>query len=313
LYEQCAAGVAKKPSLTTKANWPLEKKAHTMKSPDEKKSPSSQDPNKPKRVLPPKGNTLAQAIFSTSYAWELERLRERGLDGTGTVFAILDTAIDRGHPAFLQKKNIPEIFNFLEHHPIASTEHGNVCAAVAVGSSYNTPSTNVPSGVAPGAQLIVYRVAEDGCSCNNAVLRALDDIKVKTESGIQIDVVSISYDLNEDNEEEIRWKIKELTEKCVVFVAAAGNRGCYQPRASIPACFDSVISVGALDTYGDRSRFNPGGRIDVYAPGEDIPTPSSTSDTFRGDFFCYSCSRWPCITFEAVGQGSWATSRRPYP
>ena len=282
MYEQCAAGAAEKPSPITKANWPWEKKAHTMKSPDEKKSPSSEDPNKPKRVLPPKGNSeaLAQAIFSTSSAWKLERLRKRGLDGTGTVIVILDTAIDLSCPAFHQK-DIP-FLDYLEHCPIASTEHGTVCAAVAVGS----PSTEVPSGVAPCAQLIVCRVAEGGYSCNEAVLRVLDDmIKAMTDNGTQIDVVSISYDLNEDQEEEIRWKIKQLTEKGVVFVAGAGNRGRYQPRASIPACFDSVISVGALDRNGRPSSFNACGRIDVYAPGEDIPTPSSTSDIFKGTSF----------------------------
>ena len=46
--------------------------------------------------MPPKGisEALAQGIFSTSYAWKLERLRKQNLDGSGTVIAILDTAID---------------------------------------------------------------------------------------------------------------------------------------------------------------------------------------------------------------------------
>ena len=257
------------------------------------------------RAMPPKGisETLAQGIFSTSSAWGLERLRTRKLDGTGTVIVILDTAVDCNclafsqknilyvdcppahnifDPAFLQR-NIP-VVNCLQHMPVASTVHGNVCSAVAVGSSWNIPSTVVPSGVAPGAQLIVYRIAEGEYSYNDAVLRALHDMKVKIESGSQIDVISISYDLNEDSEEEIHRKITELTDKGVVFVAAAGNRGRYQARASIPARFDNVISVGALDRNGFPSRFTACGRIDVYAPGEDIPLPS-TQDTFRGTSF----------------------------
>ena len=235
--------------------------------------------------MPPKGisEALAQGIFSTSYAWKLERLRKQNLDGSGTVIAILDTAIDCSCPAFLHK-NI-SVIDCLPHEAVVSNEHGNVCAAVAVGSSYNTPSGDVPSGVAPGAQLIVYRIAEDGYSYNEAVLTALNNIQVNIESGIQIDVVSISYDLNEDNKEEIRWKIKGLTEKGVVFVAAAGNRGRYQARASIPACFDSVVSIGALDKDGFPSRFNARGRIDVYAPGENIPMPSITQGTFLGTSF----------------------------
>ena len=100
---------------------------------------------------------------------------------------------------------------------------------------------------------------------------------MRIESGNQIDVVSISYDLCEDSKEEVYRKIKALTEKGVIFIAAAGNRGRYQAHASIPACFDCVISVGALDKHGFQSRFNACGRIDVFAPGEDIPTPSSSS------------------------------------
>ena len=42
--------------------------------------------------------------------------------------------------------------------------------------------------------------------------------------------------------------------------------------------------MGALDRNGRRSKFNACGRIDVYAPGEDIPLPS-TQDTFWGTSF----------------------------
>ena len=225
------------------------------------------------KALESKGNSeaLAQGIFATLSAWKLERLRKRGLDGTGTVIVILDTAVDLCCPAFLHKSiievNCPpavDVFHpaFLQRNILVvnclqnkqsasdSTEHGSVSAAVAAGSSYKTQSTVVPSGVAPGSQLIVYRVADSERPYNEAVLKALDDLKVKVEGGIQIDVVSISYDLNKHNEEEIHWKIKELTEKGVVFVAAAGNRGCHQAYASIPACFDCVISVDALDRIG---------------------------------------------------------------
>ena len=201
------------------------------------------------------------------------------------MIVILDTAVDLCCPAFIHKTPPVTVFDCLQHLQPPSTMHGSVCAAVAVGSQYSTPSALVPSGVAPGARLIVYRIAESEHSYNEAVLRALDDLKVKIESGTQIDVVSISYDLNEDSKEEIRWKIKGLTEKGVVFVAAAGNRGRYQAHASIPARFDSVISVGALDKNGFPSRFNARGRIDVYAPGEDIPMPSLTQGKFWGTSF----------------------------
>lgn len=237
------------------------------------------------KVFPPKGLSaaLAQGIFSTSSAWKLERLDKYGLDGTGTVIAILDTAIDLTCHAFDQKCVV--IHDCLPNIQKSSISHGSICAAIAVGQAYSSPSIYIPRGVAPGAHLIVYRIAEgEHCtSYNAAVLRALDDIKEKILNGTQkVDVVSISYDLNEDAEEDISKKIEALTNMGVVFVAAVGNRGGYQSIASIPARFKNVISVGSLDKYGDKSKFNPRVRIDVFAPGEDIPALSATSDKMFG-------------------------------
>ena len=86
--------------------------------------------------------------------------------------------------------------------------------------------------------------------------------------GIKVDVVSISYDLDEKDEAEIHREIKELTDLGITFVAAAGNRGHYQTRAYIPARFDNVISVGALDGNGKVAPYTPPVELDVYAPGE---------------------------------------------
>ena len=103
---------------------------------------------------------------------------------------------------------------------------------------------------------------------------ALDDIQDKLERGKQIDVVSISYDC-EDIKQDIHNKIDILTKMGVTFVAAAGNGGQYQALACMPARFDNVISVGALDKHGYKSLFTPTVKIDVYAPGEDILIPST--------------------------------------
>ena len=108
------------------------------------------------------------------------------------------------------------------------------------------------------------------CRRSEAILNALQDIQSKVESGIlQIDVVSI-LDCDESCEQQIHDRIKILTEMDLTFVAAEGNRGHYQARASIPAHFDSVISVGALDRNVKMSPFTSKGKVDVYAPGEDI-------------------------------------------
>ena len=186
------------------------------------------------------------------------------MNGTGTVIAVLDTTIDQHFPSFTGKEI--SVIDCLPGVPVVSTMHGTICSAVAVGLQSDT----TPRGVAPCAKLIVYRIAEGENSSINAIMNALDDIRNKVARGEQIDVVSISYDCDENSEDTLHDKIKILTKMGVIFVAAAGNRGQYQARACIPARFSNVISVGALDRYGDKARFTPSVKIDVYAPGEDI-------------------------------------------
>ena len=192
---------------------------------------------------------------------------DKKLDGSGTVIAILDTTIDNSYFTTTQKFLHIELYDFLKNVPVSSRNHGTICSAVAVGSPYVTSSgVSIPRGVAPGAHLVVYRIADKGNGDTNAILNALEDIKLK--GSMKVDVVSISYDLDEKYEVEIRSKIGELTELGIIFVAAAGNRGYYQSQACIPACFDNVISVGALDVNGRRASYTPPVELDAYAPGE---------------------------------------------
>ena len=124
---------------------------------------------------------------------------DKQLDGLGTVIAILDTAINSS--IFTTKRKFSHInfHDFLNNVPVSSRDHGTICSAVAVGSAYVTPlGVSIPRGVAPGAKLVVYRIADKGNGDTNAILNALEDIKQKALMGsMKVDVVSISYDLYE--------------------------------------------------------------------------------------------------------------------
>ena len=204
---------------------------------------------------------------SASGLWKLRTSNGNNLDGTGTVIAILDSAVDLQYPT-LQGKYIPTVDCI--RSPVVFTEHGTLCTVVAIGTGVEKDGVFLPEGVAPQANCIAYRVAENNLCDSKAILDALDDIekKIKNEN-IQVDVVSISHDIP-DRHDEIREKISKLTKSKVVFVAAAGNSGSYQHQSCFPARLDCVISVGALDRYGRESKFTSQGRIDVFAPGEDI-------------------------------------------
>ena len=222
---------------------------------------------------------ISDQITAASRVWKLQKVRKE-LTGFGTGIAILDTAINGEHPLLNHPVNKND-FLFLKG-PVVKTDHGTVCASVAVGNQ---------DGVAPYATLYSYRIAEysshsakAAVSNNLAVIAALDDIKMNKEKNtVQIDVVSMSCALyeNDQHEAEIRRRIEELSEMGVTFVAAGGNLGRYEPISPIPARFeDCVISVGALDSHGDESRITSDGRIDVWAPEENITDRSLWGTSF---------------------------------
>ena len=223
----------------------------------------------------PYSSALSQGIFTTSLAWRLDRLDKYRLNGAGTVIAILDTAVDGDCPLL----DLVQIEARHDLSSVSTTFHGSLCALVAAGS----PSVDhqLPRGVAPGAKVLVYRVADgndrEACCTNEAVLFALEDIRNKmlARPPLKVDVVSISYDLGDDEKvNDIRDKIRELTKEGVVFVAAVGNRGRFQIKAAMPASFEEVISVGSLDKHGDESKSNPDVPMDTRAPGElALPAP----------------------------------------
>ena len=180
---------------------------------------------------------LSYACRSVSEAWKLTTLDniylgDKELNGSGTTIAILDTAIDNSCFTTKQKFSHIQFHDFLNNIPVSSRDHGTICSAVAVGSPYVTPSgVSIPRGVAPGAELVIYRIADKGNCDINTILKALQHIKQNALiGGIKVDVL-ISYDLDEKYGAEIHREIKELTELGITFVAAEENRGLYQAVA----------------------------------------------------------------------------------
>ena len=178
--------------------------------------------------------------------------------------------------------------------PSVSIQHGTICAAVAAGQSYSwidssTQQTYIyPGGIAPEADLIVYRVADGSESFHNsAILQALQHIHNNLQNTF-VDVVSMSFDFKGGSAGDVvnlHKIIEDLSRSGVILVAAAGNNGMNQARAKMPASIQNVISVGALDRYGYKSCLSPpSGLIDVFVPGEDIPVPLS-SEVVQGTSF----------------------------
>ena len=227
----------------------------------------------------------------TAYSyWQLKKIHKiNGSTGAGTTVAIIDSGIDPFHPAFNSKfnKESDNIQNLTDDGCLynVANSHGTLCAGIAAGSGFSCMAINdsefameqniaFPPGVAPAAQLMIYKVFSFGelearCEC---VLDALKDIYTRSD----IDVVSLSLG-SLKSFPQIRDAINDLMKKRIIVVCAASNHGHkYSQPISYPARLGNLLCIGSHGPNGKPSDFSPVGQeIDFLAPGENIVGPSS--------------------------------------
>lgn len=180
--------------------------------------------------------------------------------GSGSRVLVLDTGIDKDHPAV--KDNYEKGQNF-----VGDTNPGGYPEADGEGHGTHVSGTIAASfgadgfvGVAPQAHLLMGRVcAADGCS-NIAVANGIN-------WGIteKVDVISMSLGGPFGTAAEKR-AVEAADRAGIVVVAASGNDG--QGTVSFPAAFPTVIAVGAVDVNSQKAAFsNWGPQLAIVAPG----------------------------------------------
>ncbi len=173
--------------------------------------------------------------------------------GKGVTIAILDTGVEN-HPAITATVVRTELVP-LPDDPAAQNGHGTAVASLIVGSHQLVP------GVAPGADLLSIRVADDaGVSNSFTLARGIMDA---IDAGAQI--INISMGSYGDSP-LLHDAVQAAADAGVVIVAAAGNDA--MPALAYPAAYPEVLGVGAVDATGTHLDFsNTGDGIAASAPG----------------------------------------------
>jgi serine protease len=178
--------------------------------------------------------------------------------GKGARVLILDTGVDKEHPAI--KSRFEKGQNFVEPGTADVTDsvgHGTHVAGtvLADGTCLN--------GVAPEAKLLMGKVCDDSGCGSTAIVSGID-------WGIQEHVDVISMSLGGAFSTPSQQRAVERAERArVVVVAATGNDAAR--RVSYPAAYESVIAVGAVDDTLKRAEFsNYGPGLDIMAPGVSV-------------------------------------------
>jgi subtilisin family serine protease len=177
---------------------------------------------------------------------------------------IIDTSIDRDHPAF-RGRNV-DIGNFLPDGAARTINwHGTGVLAVLAGS----PDSGTP-GLIPDAHFFaadVYHADEGGhpMADTASLLRALEWMR---DSNVNV----INMSMSGPYDELLQKAVADMSARGVLFVAAAGNDGPNAPP-SYPAAYEQVIAVTAVDkNLRSYIHASHGDYIDVAAPGVGIWT-----------------------------------------
>ena len=189
--------------------------------------------------------------------------------GKGITVAVLDTGCDLSHPDL--KDRIKGGRNFTQDDGGSQNiyqdynGHGTHVSGTIAASLNQTGVI----GVAPEAELLIVKVLDKNGSgqyewIKNGILYAIEQ---------KADIISMSLGGPSDDP-GLHEAIKSAVQNNILVVCAAGNEGDGDDKTdelSYPACYNEVISVGAINFERRSSDFtNSNSEVDLVAPGEEI-------------------------------------------
>lgn len=183
--------------------------------------------------------------------------------GTGMRVGMVDTGIDKSHPALKGKSIVSRSF-LTAGIRMAKFDHGTAAASILVGNSKRLGLR----GLVRGAKLYVANVFRQRGSNNvdttaEWVVQALDWL-----AGQRVQIVNLG--LGGPRNLLVEAAIKRLLSRGIVVVAAAGNGGS-TAKPVYPAAQKGVLAVTAVDaTFTPYYKANRGNYISLAAPGVDI-------------------------------------------
>lgn len=237
-----------------------------------------------------------------------------GANGAKITWAVLDTGVRQDHPHFSGVNGTPTIkavYDCTKPGPPKRLKpkddqdvdgHGTHVCGIIAGRSPTTEKVQ-RAGLAPNAELVVYKVLEDDGSGEDAwIIKALDHISEQNENNAHLAIHGVNLSLGGPFDSTVYGcgfspicvELRRLWRQGVVVCVAAGNEGQLsidtsdgefdlhtQISIGDPANLEDCIAVGSVNAdkphlYGISSFSSRGptadGRLkpDVVAPGERI-------------------------------------------
>jgi subtilisin family serine protease len=213
---------------------------------------------------------------------------QRGLTGTGTTVAVLDTGLDATHPDLTDAVQASQDFT---DDDVEGTNdgfgHGTHVASIVTGSG--AASEGKYKGVAPDTKLLIGKVLDDfGGGFDSWIIAGM---QWAADQHAKVVNMSFGSDFPGDGVDPIEQALTRLTANGgPLFVVAAGNSGPIDESIGSPAEVPAALTVGAVDKqdhladFSSRGPASPDGSIkpDITAPGVGI-VAAKAKDGIIGD------------------------------
>ncbi|MFE7228012.1 S8 family serine peptidase [Nocardioides sp. NPDC057577] len=208
-----------------------------------------------------------------------------GFEGKGATVAVLDTGIDATHPDVADQ--VDEARSFVPDQEATTDPHGHGTHVASTVLGTGSASDGKEKGVAPGADLLVGKVLDNGGYGQDSWI-----IAGMEWGAANADIVSMSLgdsSLN-DGTDPMAQALNALSEETgALFVVAAGNSYAEGSLGS-PGTADAALTVGAVDDEDVRADFSSYGprvgdhaiKPDLTAPGVNIIAARSQQSSGEG-------------------------------
>lgn len=212
-----------------------------------------------------KDEDLNQDSFNFLELSGRKAMYSRGIYGQGVVVAVLDTGVSP-HPELenriLQGKNFTSTSTSYKDDNM----HGTHVAGTIAGKT---------CGIAPKAEILPLKVLRgDGSGEWSYVVKALDYARTWSLNGKKVKIISMSLSsgasqITATEKTNLETAINKCVEAGILVVVSAGNTS--QEELRYPACFDNVVTVGAVDIEKQIANYSTyGNHVDVCQVGTKV-------------------------------------------
>ncbi|GAA1370987.1 hypothetical protein GCM10009612_61510 [Streptomyces beijiangensis] len=187
-------------------------------------------------------------LIGAPEVWKRKDPSGQKANGKGVTVAVLDSGIDYSHPdlggGFGAGHKVVGGYDFVngDADPMDDNGHGTHVSGIIAGSAAEAGGV---TGVAPGAQLLAYKVMDANGEGNTSDIIAGIEAAIDPANPHRADVINMSLGGYGDGSDPLGQAATAATKAGVVVVASAGNEGPGSGTVGSPAAADGVVAVGA--------------------------------------------------------------------